>query len=292
MSEPSAIAEDHIQQRIVQYALAIDFDSLSPDAIHAAKLRVIDTFGGLISGFSAEPCRIVRNVAARTPDANGATLIGTGSKVAPEAAAFANATTARYVNFTDTYNWPRSAGGHPSDVIPAVLAAAELAQRSGRDFITGVVLAYEVFLRLSDEFQNPGFDYTSFGKIGAAAGSGKMLGLAPKQFMECIAIAAASGAILRQTRLGQLTMWKAAASGQAAREGLFAASLAREGMEGPRLPFEGEAGWCDHVAGHRFALDGMGGAELPFKVTMSVIKTRPAVGLTIASILPAEKLAR
>ncbi len=44
----------------------------------------------------------------------------------PDVAAFANATAARYVNFTDTYNFPKSAGGHPSDVIAPVLAAAEL----------------------------------------------------------------------------------------------------------------------------------------------------------------------
>jgi 2-methylcitrate dehydratase len=118
-----------------------------------------------------------------------------------------------------------------------------------------------------------------------------MLGLSRPQFEECIAMAAASGNMLRQTRLGQLTMWKAAASGQAARTGVFAALLARDGMEGPRLPFEGKAGWCDHVAGQRFALDAMGGGETPFKIVTSVIKMRPAVGLTIASILAAENIA-
>src|SRR5262249_17367528 len=107
----------------------------------------------------------------------------------------------------------------------------------------------------------------------------------------CLSIAAASNNILRQTRLGQLSMWKAAASGEAARAGVFAAILAEEGMEGPNLPFEGQAGWCDHVAGHRFVLDTLGRGGTSFKVESSVIKSRPAVGLTIASILAAEKLA-
>ena len=35
----------------------------------------------------------------------------------------------------------------------------------------------------------------------------------------------------------------------------------------------------------------MGGGETEFKIMSSVIKTRPAVGLTIASILAAENLA-
>jgi 2-methylcitrate dehydratase len=291
MSAPGEAGDDRIQQRLVDYALELDFDALPPEAVHAAKLRVIDTLGALMRGFSAEPCSIARRVAARTPDANGSTLIGTQAKVAADVAAFANATAARYVNFTDTYNWPKSAGGHPSDVIAPVLAVAELKRRTGREFITGVVLAYEVFLRLSDVFQHPGFDYTSFGTLGAAVGAAKILGLSRSQLAECIAMAAASGNMLRQTRLGQLTMWKAAASGQAARTGVFAAFLAQDGMEGPRVPFEGKAGWCDHVAGQRFALDAMGGGETPFKVTTSVIKARPAVGLTIASILAAESIA-
>jgi 2-methylcitrate dehydratase len=291
MSELEEADSDRIQQRLVEYALELDYDGLSQEAIHAAKLRIIDTLGALVSGFSAEPCRIARRVAARTPDANGATLIGTREKVAPDAAAFANATTARYVNFTDTYNWPDSAGGHPSDVIAPVLAVAEYARCNGREFITDMVLGYEVFLRLSDIFKHPGFDYTSFGCLGSAVGAGKALGLSRAQFAECIAIATVSGNMLRQTRLGQLTMWKAAASGQAARTGVFAAFLAQDGMEGPRLPFEGKAGWCDHVAGQRFTLDSMGGGATPFKIGTSVIKTRPAVGLTIASILAAEKIA-
>ena len=54
-------------------------------------------------------------------------------------------------------------------------------------------------------------------------------------------------------------MWKAVAAGQAGRSGVFAARLAREGMDGPHLPFEGKAGWCRHVAGRPFSLDVMGG---------------------------------
>jgi len=52
-------------------------------------------------------------------------------------------TTARYAEMTDSYHWPGSSYGHPGDVVTPVLAVAEFAGASGRDFITGVVLAYE-----------------------------------------------------------------------------------------------------------------------------------------------------
>ena len=119
--------------------------------------------------------------------------------------------------------------------------------------------AYEVFLRISDVFHNRGFDHTNFAAWAAPWRRASCLGLPPSQLSHCISMAVVPNVILRQVRMGHLSMFKAAASGQAGRAGVFAALLARAGMEGPHLPFEGKAGWCDHVAGKRFSLDTMGG---------------------------------
>ena len=88
---------DSIQQRLTSYACGLNYDGLSPEAIHAAKVRIIDTLGALIGGFFGEPCRIARNLAAQMPNPDGATVIGTRMKTTPDMAAFVNATTARYV---------------------------------------------------------------------------------------------------------------------------------------------------------------------------------------------------
>ena len=53
---------------------------------------------------------------------------------------------------------------------------------------------------------------------------------------------------LNQARTGHLSMWKAVAAGQSGTAGVFAALLAQAGMKGPHAPFEGKAGWCNHVA--------------------------------------------
>jgi 2-methylcitrate dehydratase len=87
-------------------------------------------------------------------------------------------------------------------------------------------------------------------------------------------------------------MWKAVTAGHAGKEGVFAAMLAREGMNAPYLPFEGKSGWCDHVAGKRFSLDTMGGGKTPFKILDTMIKPRSSCATTISSILAAEKAAR
>src|SRR5712671_3615609 len=92
---------DSIQQRLTSYACDLNFEVLSPEAIHAAKVRVIDTLGALIAGFFNEPSRIARNLAAQMPNSAGATIIGTRMKTTPDLAAFVNGTTARDPELTD-----------------------------------------------------------------------------------------------------------------------------------------------------------------------------------------------
>ena len=282
---------DGMQQRLTDYACGIDYNNLTPEAIHAAKVRVIDTLGALIGGFFGEPCRIARNMAARMPDPAGATVIGTRMKTSPDMAAFVNATTARYVELNDVYHWPDSIESHPSDMLPPLLGLAEHLHASGRDFITSSVLAYEVSLRIGDVFPNRDFDYTTFQCLGTAAGAGKLLGLSARELSHCIAMAIVPNNVLRQVRTSHLSMWKVLAAGHTGRAGIFAAMLAREGVDGPHLPFEGKAGWCDHVARKKLSLDVMGGNGTPFRIQDTLIKQRSSCATTISSILAAEKVA-
>jgi len=281
---------DSIQQQLTSYAGDLSYCGITAEAVHAAKLRTIDTLGALIGAFFGEPCWIARNLAAQMPYPNGATVIGTRMKTAPDLAAFINASTARYPELTDSYHWPGSSYGHPSDVVTPVFAAAEYARSSGRDFLTGIVLAYEVYLRISNVFHNNGFDHTNFCCLGTALAAGKLLGLSTEQLSHCVSMAVVPNVTLRQVRTDPLSMWKAVASGQAGRAGVFAAMLARAGMEGPHLPFEGKAGWCDHVAGGRFQLEKMGGSGTPFKILDTRFKLRPSSGEAQSTILAAEKV--
>ena len=52
---------------------------------------------------------------------------------------------------------------------------------------------------------------------------------------------------LRQTRTGELSMWKGCAFANAARNGVFAATLAAEGLTGPAPIFEGDLGFMKLV---------------------------------------------
>ena len=284
-------AVDGTQQRITDYACGLNYASLPTEVIDAAKVRIIDTLGALIGGFFGDPSCVSRNLAAQMPSPDGATIIGTRMKSTPDMAAFVNATTARYVEMNDTYHWPGSYQGHPSDVVMPILAAAEHAQVNGREFINGIVLGYEVFLRVCDVFHNRGFDNANFSCLGTAVAAGKLMGLSAAQLSHCVSMAVVPNNILRQVRTGHLSMFKAASAGQGGRAGVFAAMLARAGMEGPHLPFEGKAGWFEHVARERLQLDAWGGRGEPFKILYSQIKNRPCPGVATSCVLAAEKVA-
>jgi len=283
---------DAIQARLTDYAISLDYSGLSPRAIHATKTRIIDWLGALIGGFEGEPCRIARRLAAQIPYPAGATVLGTRLRTTVDLAAFGNGITGRYVEMNDAYHRPGVFGGHPSDVLGAVLAVAEHVHADGRSLIAGAALAYETYLRLADAvLVPPGFDYTNYVCIGAATAAAKLLGLTPRQLSHAISIAVVPNNSLFQARTGHLSMWKAAAAGQACRSGVFAAQLAAQDMEGAHMPFEGTAGWCDYVARRRFSIGPMGGAGEPFKVEETIIKPRALCAATISSVLAAEQIA-
>ena len=150
-------------------------------------------------------------------------------------AAFVNGTTARYVEMNDVYHWPGSSGGHPSDVLMPVFAVAEAERRSGRDLILSIVLAYEIYLRMSDAIRTPGFDCANFCCMGAALGAGKLLGLAQDELAECLSMAVVPNNALNQARTGHLSMWKAVAAGQAGRAGVFVGLENYEWLQGDSI---------------------------------------------------------
>jgi 2-methylcitrate dehydratase len=284
-------AADTIQATLSGYAAKLRYEDLDEATVHAAKVRVIDTLGALIGGFFGEASRIARDVAARQPLPSGATIIGTRLKTAPDVAAFVNGTTARYVEMNDVYHWPGSSGGHPSDVLMPVFGVAESVRARGSDLLLSVVLAYEIYLRMSDAIKMSGFDCANFCCMGSALGAGKLLNLSPEQLAECLSMAVVPNNALNQARTGHLSMWKAVAAGQSGRAGVFAAILAQAGMKGPHSPFEGKAGWRDHVARKPFTLDAFGGDGATFKIHDTLIKPRASCATTISSILAAEKAA-
>jgi 2-methylcitrate dehydratase len=292
MNEMSTLQTDSLQDRITAFASGLSYAALSAEEIAATKCRIIDTFAATFTGFFSDVAQAARQYASEFAAQDGATIIGTRIRTSPETAAFVNATASRQAEWNDVYMSRAGGGAHPSDVTLPILAAAEYAGASGREFMTAVVIAYEIYLGISDVARIAGFDQSNIAGIAVAAASGRVLGLTPEQLHHAVAICAVANNPLQQTRRAQLSMWKAAAAGQAGKAGVSAALMARAGFEGPQFPFEGVAGWNKVVARNEFTVGGLDPKGGPYRIMDSLIKPRASCAVTISSIFAAEDAAK
>lgn len=289
MSQPDRAGMDEVQAALVSFAHGFDFADLSQADVDRCTLHIIDTFGSLLAGFFSDAGASARNVVHVMPSSGKATVLGTQMKVQADLAAFINATTSREAEQNDVYFPVIGGGNHPSDVLLPLFNTAEHTGASGRDLIAAIVVAYQIFLHLADRARIAGFDQTTIAGIAAAAGAGRLLRLSSAELAECISIATVANNPLNQSRRDTLTMWKAAAAGQAGRAGVFAAMLAKAGMAGPTFPFTGQLGWSKLVAKGDLdmtSLDPRKGHRLRLLDVM--IKPRAACASAISSILAAE----
>ena len=269
-----------IAERLAQYAHSLRYQTLPPAVIHEVKRRVLDSIACAYGAWSAEPCRIARRMASASQLREGATLWGTRLRTTPDLAAFANGALVRYLDFNDTYLAQEPA--HPSDNIAAVVALGEAAHASGRRVIQAIAVAYELQCRLCDAaaLRPKGWDHVTYGPFSSALGAAVVLRLSRAATVQAINLAGVANIALRQTRVGDLSMWKACAFSNAARNGVFAARLAQLGMTGPAPIFEGEKGFMKLVSGP-LALPHLGGEqriakeEVPFKILDTYIKHYP-----------------
>jgi 2-methylcitrate dehydratase len=262
---------DATTRALAALVTALRHEDLGPGALHAAKRHLVDSLGCAMGGSRSEPAEIARRVAPVVRGTPSARLLGDGRSTTPEAAAFANSVMVRFLDANDTYITRGS--GHPSDMLGALLAAAEWRNASGRDLLLATVAGYEVFGALADQvpLRDRGWDQGVFVAPAAAAGAGRLLGLSPEHMANALAIAVTANVATRQTRAGDLAMWKGCATAVAAKAGLFAAQLAGEGMTGPTEAFEGRHGLWEQVTGP-FALDLAGDRGRPRAIERTNLK--------------------
>ena len=266
---------DKTTQTLASYTAALNFSELPAGTIRELKRRLIDSVACGIGGYSSEPAAIAREIAAGSSGQPPARVLGSGALTSMEMAAFANTVMVRYLDCNDTY--VSKGSGHPSDMIPACLAVAEAHHASGRDTLTAVAVAYEIFTALADVvgLRDLGWDQGVFVVLGSAAGAAKLLRLTSEQTANALAIAVSSTIPTRQTRAGELSMWKGCATAAAARAGVFSALLAQKGITGPTAAFEGRHGVWDQVTGP-FQLGRLGGEGAGFGVERTNLKFFPA----------------
>jgi 2-methylcitrate dehydratase len=133
--------------------------------------------------------------------------------------------------------------------------------------------------RFTDEvpFNAAGWDQPLTGAIATALAAGKLIGLGEEEMAHAVALAVIPNLCTYQTRAGELSMWKGCAGPNGARNGIFAALLAAEGMTGPFESFDGVFGvWNQALAGRKHDIPlPDGSSDWQWGIFQTNIKTWP-----------------
>ncbi|MGU7775486.1 MmgE/PrpD family protein [Burkholderia sp. MR1-5-21] len=275
---------DNLAHQLADYAASLRYADLDAATVETVKSHCLDALGCAIAAHDEVPVRIARQVAAAATG-GPSTIVGTTRRTSPDLAAFANGAALRYYDLNDAYAGKET--GHPSDNVAPCLAVAEAQRSSGRDLILSIALAYEINCRLMDAaaISPRGWDHTCYSLPAVALAAGRLMGLTKPQLVQAVNLAINGHMALNQTRIQALSNWKALADADAARNAIFATSLARDGLTGPSPIFEGNAGFFRQISG-AFEIDpaGFGGRGGRFRINDCIVKYYPAQGLTQTAI--------
>jgi 2-methylcitrate dehydratase PrpD len=264
----------------------VEWEELPSDTRAATERAVLHVMGTMFLGSDRDISERVLSY-ARNAAPGGSTAFGLGATVASGDAAFVNATVCHADFRDDAHSTSQS---HPGvTVIPAALAAAEVLGRPLEPGALGaaVVAGYQVIgrmgrlgaIRSTDRGFRASAIYTVF---GAAAAAARVLGLDRPQLESALALAAHTAAGLNQPYLDGTDDW-ILLPGFAAKNGLLAALLAREGVVGAPRILEGDIGFYRAYTGE--TLDGSVDPDLPdWEVETTRLKTMLTCGWNQATV--------
>src|SRR5213594_1238531 len=267
----------NLATELASYVDSVNYEDIPEKVVHETKKRIVDSLGCAIGAFSADPVKISRKVAEIAQDTQGSTIFGTRKKTTPDLAAFVNGIMVRYFDYNDTYLSKEPA--HPSDNIGPCFSVAESERSTGKDLLLSIILAYEIQCRLCDaaDIRHRGWDHVCYGLPSTALAASKLMELDSEKMTQAVNLALNSHITMRQVRAGELSMWKGCSFANSARNGVFSALLAREGMTGPSPIFEGEMGFFKQVSGpFQINIDDFGGKNGSFKIAETYLKFFPA----------------
>jgi 2-methylcitrate dehydratase PrpD len=164
---------------VLDFAAGTRWTDLPPKIRHQARRCLLDALGALVAGADTPVGRLMADFAVAQFGGNEATLLVDGRRTSATGAALANGFFGNALDIDDGY---RRVKGHPGAcVLPPLLAAAELAGTvSGAEFLTALVVGYEVAIRAGRIRHDRYATYHASGSWGAVAGAavvGRLLGM-------------------------------------------------------------------------------------------------------------------
>jgi 2-methylcitrate dehydratase PrpD len=278
-AEPHPIPAAGATDALVGFVGGLRFDALGDEVRHYARRHLMDTVGVMIAGAGGEVATRAEAMLAAVRPPGGVAVPGRARRADLLDAAFLGGTAAHGIELDDGY---RQGSVHPGcAVVPALLSLAQADGTSGKALIEAMVAGYETVTAIAaachPDLRQRGFHPTgAVAVLGAAMAAGKLRGLSARRLADALGLAASSAAGLFAFVNGGADI-KRLHAGHAAREGLQAALLAQQGVEGPPHVIEARDGFLQAFA---FGRGGRARAialppAVPFRITDCYIKPYP-----------------
>ncbi|PIV23071.1 MAG: MmgE/PrpD family protein [Deltaproteobacteria bacterium CG03_land_8_20_14_0_80_45_14] len=237
-----------ITRKLAKFIYQTSYKDIPENVIEQSKLLFLDWLGVTLAGSREKIAAILLNFLEEVDGGHSlsqATLIGKGLKTDILKASLINGAVSHALDLDD-YHGPVLA--HPTaTLLPGILAVVEWKRLSGKELITALVMAFDVFVRLGYAAGRIHYDRgwhatSTLGHFGATAGIGKLLNLNAEQLVNAFGIAGTQAGGVRQV-FG--TMCKPFHAGKASMDGLLSALLAEKGFTSSKEMIEGKQGFLD-----------------------------------------------
>lgn len=236
-----------ITDKFIDLLYDVSLAEFSDSVIIQAKRCLLDYVGVTLAGAKILQQKGNRMLDFLESDCHGASVIGFKRKTNLYHAAMVNGMSAHIAELDDG---SRQGSVHPgAPIISALLSLTEIKKLNGKDLLKGIIVGYEVAIRLASAIQpshrNKGYHATgTCGSIGVAFAVAAALGYNKLQYKQVLSAAATSSSGMLNITKGKSEL-KPYNAGQAAVSGLISAIVAHAGFMGAENSLDGEWGFLN-----------------------------------------------
>src|SRR5262244_2348927 len=246
-SQPTEAAKD-VTRTLARYIVSAKPSDLPASVQKEAARTLLNWVGCTLGGSRHETVDITLSAMVPFSGAAQASILGRKERLDILHAALINGISSHVLDYDDTHS--RNIIHPAGPVISAILALSEHHPISGNDFVNALVLGVDAECRIGNSVYPKHYDVGwhitgTAGVFGAAAASGKLLGLSEQQMLWAIGLAATQPVGL-QEMFGSMT--KSFHPGRAAQNGLTAAVLASKNFTSSEQSLEAKYGWANVVS--------------------------------------------
>jgi 2-methylcitrate dehydratase PrpD len=230
---------------LVSFAAGLRYSDLPDEVVAQAKDLFVNSWGVQLAASTLPWSKTVYRFWRDQGGTPQSTVASYGDRLPALNAVFVNGTFGHGFELDDNHGRSGIKGGCVT--VPAGLAVGELMLSSGTGFLTALVAAYEVMLRVGVAARagivGRGHQPTATcGAIGSAIVAGRLLGLSEAALASALGSAGGQHLGYAEIPSGGRGHLKRTFGGMAGQAGVRAALLAQAGLTAPQTTFDGQSG--------------------------------------------------